>query len=433
MRKSMILAVSLATVSGLAACRQSETANDSGGDTKVALAARPTTLVAGTGQCDTPTTPFCDSTVPLPAGWTGHVFKLAQAFPATAPQEKFPWLAYDPVKQPQQYLKAALDYFYEGNIRPDVEASFDPTLNTTRAWYNAPWQDFGFNGREPIHGLTRERVSQPGELHPSQTKMWNNYAVGFYNAAGAATFGQVWADRGKPDPTKGVFPEGAMSGKLLFTTAGPDEVPYLAGAPTWNAYVYSQVNAAKPANQRAVVPVRLLQIDIAVKDKRAPLGWVFGTFVYGGGPGAKPGQGWANVAPVGVMWGNDPTYGGSGPLKDTWLNPAVKMPHVGFQGRLNGPVDNPASACMSCHMTAQTPGAPMFPAKFVNLPSGQILQPSTKPPAYSFDYSLQLSVGYQNFLTAQQLKAAPAGSPKRKSLQAQAVDTSSPRDGAPTH
>ena len=101
-----------------------------------------------------------------------------------------------------------LAYFYEGNIRPDVEASFDPAQNTVRSWYHAPWQDVGTNGREPIHGLTRERVNLPGELDPNQTSQWNNYAVGFYNAPGGVTIGQVWADHGDPGRQQGELPRG---------------------------------------------------------------------------------------------------------------------------------------------------------------------------------------------------------------------------------
>ncbi|TFI57293.1 hypothetical protein E2493_15590 [Sphingomonas parva] len=425
-RKMLMIGLlgSIVTVSG---CRQSE---DTGNKSEAkADTTKPQSLAAGSGQCDTPTTPFCDSTVALPAGWTGNVFKLAQDYPQQAPQDAQPWLAFDPLTQPQQYIASVLAYFYEGNIRPNVEDSFNPALNSRRRWYNAPWQDYGFNGREPVHGLTRERVSNPGELAPQQSQMWNNYAVGFYNAPGGTAIGRVWANHGAPDPAQGILPEGSVAAKLLFTTAGPDQVPYLAGAPTWNAFVYKDVNAAKPPNTRAILPVRLLQIDIAVKDKRAPLGWVFGTFVYGGGPGGKPGQGWTNVAPVGVMWGNDPGYSGTGPLKETWLNPAVRMPHVGYQGRLNGPVDNPASSCMSCHMTAQAPVAPMFPAKFTNLPAGGVFQ----PPATSLDYSLQLAIGVENFKQAKALATAPQNSPLKARLQAQATDPLPPRDGATSH
>jgi len=439
------ISVLLASAALLAGCRQ-QTGNEAEADSQpqpqaAAPAPRPVSLVHGSGQCDTATTPFCDAWAALPAGWTGHVFKLAQDFPTTVPRDAQPWLAFDPVTQPDQYMKSVLDYFYEGNIRDSVEDSFEPALNTKRKWYNAPWQDYGFNGREPAHGLTRERVNMPGELDPKQTRMWNNYAVGFYNAAGASAIGRVWANHGAPDSTKGIMPEGTVGAKLLFTTATPDEVPYLAGSPTWKTYIYTQVNARRPdAKLRGEVPVRLLQIDIAVKDKRSPTGWVFGTYVYGGGPapGTTQGSGWTNVSPVGLMWGNDPDYSGSGPLKESWINPAVKMPHLGYQGRLNGPVDNPESSCLSCHSTAQDPlgTAPMFPEPpqpvshwFRNIPAGQAFT----PPANPLDYSLQVAFGIKNFQDWKAAQTAPEGSTKAKRLEAAASDALPPRDGATSH
>jgi hypothetical protein len=291
---------------------------------------------------------------------------------------------------------------------------------------------------------------------------WNNYAVGFYNAAGAMAIGQMWANHGAPDPTKAMMAEGAVGAKLLFTTATVEQVPYLAGSPEWLVYISDQVNSPNPdPTKRAAIKVRLLQIDIAVKDKRSPVGWVFGTFVYGGGPapGATAGSGWTNVAPVGLMWGNDPGYTpGQGQLQQTWINPAVKMPHLGYQGRLNGPVDNPSSSCLSCHSTAQTPINPpgMFPPTqnadciafwFRNVPTPTPFLPtpsalpkscaattsSTTAPAgasaaaaaaISLDYSLQVAYGLSNFRKAQ----APA-------TESSAIDedTTPPRDGGDSH
>jgi hypothetical protein len=57
---------------------------------------------------------------------------------------------------------------------------------------------------------------------------------------------------------------------------------------------------------RSPIPVRLLQIDVAVKDNRAAgtTGWVFGTFNYNS---AAPGStAWQRMIPIGLMWGNDP-------------------------------------------------------------------------------------------------------------------------------
>jgi hypothetical protein len=381
------------------------------------------------GNCDTPTTPFCDAIMPMPADWTGHVFRLSQAYPSYAPVEIHPWAAFNPKTQPDSYLWSVLRYFFEGNLRSDQELSFDPALNPVRSWYHAPWQSVGLNGREFIHGLTRERPSPPGELHTQQTHTWNNYAVGFYNSNGAVTIGTVWRNHGRPDPTAALMPEGAVAAKLLFTTAPVAEVPYLSGAPEWNAFVYSDVNNPTPASNssRSVIALRLLQIDVAVKDSRVAdtTGWVFGTFVYGGGPGsARSGNGWNNVAPVGLMWGDQ--------LGESKINPQVNMPHLGYQGRLNGPVDNPASSCLSCHSTAQAPQKGLIPAAgqdpglwFRNVRSGQPFSPD----GISTDYSLQLSFGIANFRAQHQLSAASQPMRQQMMRSIQERERLTPRGG----
>ena len=147
--------------------------------------------------------------------------------------------------------------------------------------------------------------------------------------------------------------------------------------------------------------------------------------------------------PVGLMWGNDPDYQANIPqpdtdnkfppnppstqtpinaaLKQTVINPdANELPptHLGWDGRLNGPVDNPRSSCMSCHMTASFENEPLSPL---------FISPDKWPPSgtaewdtwwmqwfqnvgwqngelekfldaeYSLDFSLQLSAALQNF------------------------------------
>ncbi len=391
--------------------------------------------------CNTAKTRFCDSLITPPAAWKGPLFKLSQTYPKTAPKDVQPWLKFDPQTQPDAYLRSVLDYFFEGNIR-ETDRSFDPALNTVRGWYNAPWMDFTSNGREPLHGLTRERASAPYELTTTQVSGWDNYAIGFYNAPGGVTIGRVWTDHGQPDASKAVMPEGTVSAKLLFTTASLAEVPFLAGSPEWPAFVYLNDNDQSifpnPKNPRSIQRLRLLQIDIAVKDKRAKqTGWVFGTFVYGGGPGGAPGKGWRNVVPVGVMWGNDPDYSGSGPLKQTWINPKISMLHLGYQNRLNGPVDNKASSCLSCHSTAESPIQfnlfPPTPADtpywFRNVPSGTPFDAGRM----SLDYSLQLAFGIANFQKARTLSAV--SDPAAKAVIQKKIDAQArfpPRSGKAT-
>ncbi len=393
-------------------------------------------------ECDQPTTPFCNSSVPFPDGWTGHKFTLAQDYPKELGPQIFPWTKVDPKANPGAYTQAVLDYFYEGNIRESVEDSFDPALNTVRGWYNAPWQNVGANGREPLHGLTRERPNQPFELDPNQKQVWNNYAVGFYNPPGGKMIGQVWANHGKPDATLSTAPEGTVAAKLLFTTASDEEVPWMKGSPGWDAYVFEDLHNGGSFNDdapRKVTKVRLLQLDIAVKDKRsAQTGWFFGTFVYGGGMAANAGSGWKNVAPVGLMWGNDPGYSGTGPLKETWINPAVKLPHLGYQGRLNGPVDNPKSSCLSCHATAQSPESiddlvnNLLPPPgvdptpwFQNIYSGKPFTPGK----ISNDYSMNLAFGLASFASVQAANKTSDPTARKAAQDALIVKSSAPPRG----
>jgi hypothetical protein len=142
------------------------------------------------------------------------------------------------------------------------------------------------------------------------------------------------------------------------------------------------------------------------------------------------------------MWGNDPGYSGNGPLAETWLNPDVTMPHYGYQCRLNGPVDNAASACLSCHGTAQVqankpPPPSMIPAAGENpAPWFRNLRPGEPfmPPAISTDYSLQVALGIANF--KQYLPAIKAPTPKARQMlmnQLQEGAQTPPRDGGATH
>jgi hypothetical protein len=123
------------------------------------------------------------------------------------------------------------------------------------------------------------------------------------------------------------------------------------------------------------------------------------------------------------LWGNDPTRVGTNQrLRQTVINPDLAIPqHLGYRGRLNGPVDNPRSSCLSCHSTAQistdlsrpTRGA-VPPANaslttlrlyFRNIRAGQPFDAGQ----LSLDYSLQLQNGIANWAQANgpSLVAAP--------------------------
>jgi hypothetical protein len=394
---------------------------------------------AAAGQPATP--PAVANTIDtIPAGWTGPVFELSKEYPGEPPPaDPKPWKAFDPKTQPEEYIRAVLAYCREGNEAVDWAGQ----NNAVRKWYHAPGLVMGNNGREFIHGLTGERSTRPKELAPTQTQAWTNWAVGLYNPVAARTIGQVWQKPVSPNSDGIKFADGAVGVKLLFTTAPTDQVPFLANSKEW------QANVSLPGtNDRSPRLVRLLQVDVAVRDDRADstTGWVFGTFMYqSDAAGASP---FDRLVPVGLMWGNDPDLtsakaaAGEKP-KESWINPASKSPHVGWLGRLNGPVDNPNSSCLSCHARACDPQTNnlVFAANasdaeklafFTNVKAGEPFTGGVK----SLDYSLQLGFGVRNFPGAppapdgKAFAARVAAIPRGFNPRAGEIDPSHPADAS---
>lgn len=324
---------------------------------------------------------YCDS-FPVPEGFEDKTFALSQDYPQSFDEANFeqPWKAVDFTKDYKAYMAAILDYSMEGNL----EVDFKGQDNAVRKWYNAPWlHDDGHtiggkspnSGRECLHGLTREITIKPYTLSPNQEKTYQTWAIAYYNEPGGHTMGQVWKDAQNPDLSKADFPEGTVCFKLLLTEADLDEAPYLEGSLEWTANIFTYDNTVKKypplSAERTNQTVRLVQLDISVKDERAPTGWVYGTFTH---DASKGGDNWVNrLVPVGLMWGDDSDntsmlnvvdeYNPS--LKQSVINQELLSPdgkegnqafvmHLGMGGRMNGPVDNPISSCMSCHGRAAT-------------------------------------------------------------------------------
>ncbi|MDT7689642.1 MAG: hypothetical protein QOE46_2401 [Acidobacteriota bacterium] len=389
--------------------------------------------------------------IPPSSIYSGPLFVLSQDYPVQKPTTPLPaFLSSDFKADWKGYMMKVRDYCFEGN----TDVDFRVEHNKTRAWYHMPWQDYGAQGREGIHGLTKEAQVQKQQLASSQTYVnGQTVAVGFFNDLGGYTIGQVWADHMNPNPSKSSkpngFPIGTVIFKLLFVDVPPNQVTSLANPKQWQAYVdtcyrapCNPQNPSDTSNPRELKQVSLIQMDIAVRtaDPQAPTGWLFGTFQYNGALGHA--DGWENLIPVGLMWGNDITNRGDNhtqtsfitPPDKTDINPQLKetvintdaneLPptHLGWNGRLNGPVDNPISSCMSCHMTAQFPSyaalSPAFlpgppPKRGSNywmkwfqdidctVPFGNYLPPNGTPETgispLSTDFSLQLSISITNF------------------------------------
>jgi hypothetical protein len=129
------------------------------------------------------------------------------------------------------------------------------------------------------------------------------------------------------------------------------------------------------------------------------------------------------------MWENDPSltptaFAAGQRVTETWVNSGLKMlQHLGWLGRLDGPVDNPSSSCLSCHATGQVPASsPMLPPVgsaesvqmrwFQNYPAGSPFDSTS----VSTDYSLQLAAGIQAFRAASQPGGLAAFTSRRKGI-----------------
>ena len=181
-------------------------------------------------------------------------------------------------------------------------------------------------------------------------------------------------------------------------------------------------------------------VDVSVRDERSITGWLLGTFGYDGN--VKGDTPWKRMVPLGLQWGNNPRVpyaetcaGPNGPcsqkkLTEQWINakaakelaaPPLHFNHLGYAGRLAGPVDNAKAACMGCHQTAGFPTVPILPEFSANgglLKLDAVRRPETEQSfrmmyygnaasgavfsdtqLYSADYSLQLSMSLQNFIS----------------------------------
>ena len=312
-------------------------------------------------------------------------FRLAADFPKTRPTQIPAFFSID-FKQGENfvtYLNRARDFCFEGFIKGgNVEADFVPQDNRRRKWNHLPWMHWGDKGSEGFHGLIKEAPISPQQLTADQKEQYQVYAVAFYNDFASYTLGRMWADPEDPDPTvtdrrygrHNGFPVGTVIFKLLFTDAPADEVDYLRNPVEWTAYITPTWQEQK---KRVQTKVRLIQMDMMIRDDRAIStgGWVLATFVYNGA--LKNANPWMNLVPLGMMWGNDPTYTKNiitqypptktvinPDLKETRINPSPDVPpqHLGWGLRLDGPVDLNTSSCLSCHSTAGFPQtAPLVP------------------------------------------------------------------------
>jgi hypothetical protein len=334
-------------------------------------------------------TPFADNNGTTPTGYTGPLFQLSHAYPASVPPPPAPapWRAAigNGAITPQNagaYVTALKNY-----VAPQMRKLLLDYPNWNAAaegWYNEPW--LGAE-REPIHGMYVGTEAFPTSQFPGTNLKapFSTYVLTYYDSRAANTLYKVWGtDAVDPSvtPTSTQFADGSVVVKAAFTTANSDVWPPMQGALQWPAYI--TVNATTGNHPKPQIDqLSFLQFDIIVKDTAsAPnTGWVFSTLVYD--KDAPGNDAWDKMVPLGAMWGNDPAVNSAlpnpPPLQETWINPAAPAyakTTLGWGGRLSGPNDgalndavlrqNPvlqgkavpnlaSSSCMGCHIAAQWP------------------------------------------------------------------------------
>lgn len=385
------------------------------------------------------------------------IFKLSQDFAVELNDESCAdgarqWENFDFRTESRQYMTEALKYAFEGNLEIDWRVA----ENAVRKWVHAPWMHAGDYGREFVRGLTKERhvcreelLGAPEECPPNVPK-YRSWAIAFYNPRGAYAVGKVWQEILKSEkpsaknfPAEG-FPAGSVSLKLIFTEADAQVAPYLENSVEWladtkraradNRSAGECLTAGEP-NTRCFDKLRLLQIDIAVRDDRSPTGWVFGAFVYN--KNAAPVfdypfpanlnwrqkenlQSWLRLEFVGLMFGNDEGVRLGGNLRESVINTQNDLRlRLGCGGRLNGITDAPATSCLSCHALAETPkNLAVEPMPYLDMKCREdemtkwfrninprdadlrartFTKPNFNQEIYSLDYSLQLREGIMRY------------------------------------
>lgn len=332
-----------------------------------------------------------------------------------------------------------LDYFYDSllvdskNIENNLIAQNSATEKSQ--WCHMPWLNVGEAGREAIHGLTKERDMEPTAIYPETLSAsfkktgGSDWGIGFYNDIACASLNQVFGNYTgngieKPDPKffqsssldkssgqlrNNLFPDGSASVKVLFTTA---DLVALKNSFTWTA------NTSLPKQtQRGLRPMRLVQIDVAIKDRKivgtSPDAdhWLMLSYYFDDNiknnhlfanstlkkdprfikTGLSP---FLKMRPIGVQFGFDPTT--SRIFKGSITNTTTNEFHGIKPNLLNGPADNPTSSCLSCHGAAGTktrmvPGVKDY-AHYKNMRKNGTL-----------DFSMQLAFAKRNFETRPQM------------------------------
>lgn len=381
--------------------------------------------------------------------------KLSHDYPAQPPERSWRDVEPKgriTVANAADYMARLKDYVAP-SLRKMIEApaQWDPASS---GWYDMPWMgpaDAPGNydsGRDPILGaFTGQIIIGASETNSGLKGDTENHTIVYYDRMAATMLDKIWKDVRNPLVDAVSFPEGGLVVKAGGVAAGPAEWPVVDGAAIWRVYrpplkeiLDHRLHGSKAPYTLQVTDLRVMQFDIIVKDTDAApeTGWVFTTFVYD--KDAPKGTGaWDQLVPLGAVWGNDPQFDhyseGHPPgmaLTQFWHNPkapAYTEATLGWGGRMSGPIDiaqrhgvilvegvqrgqlktdadcdSPnvkhtdvsggfdASACLSCHGTAQS----LVPARMYPSPVMADLPPDGTPFCLYTPGGPQWAQWYQN-------------------------------------
>ncbi|MBG6221073.1 MULTISPECIES: hypothetical protein [unclassified Janthinobacterium] len=366
--------------------------------------------------------PFANSQLPPPAGYSGPVFALSHAYPASQTIPAMPWRAAINNGQITTANAGVYAEALKAAIGADMRVMLLDYKNWNagqRGWYNEPWMGATsvakqrVRMREPLRGMYVGSDELDANLFKASglKRPITTYVLTYYDKTAAVTLNKVWgATAQEPNLTaqSTQFAEGSVIIKAAFVTAGPALWPVMQGTVSWPAYVSVNATLPKPPTAPMLTNTYLMQFDIIVKDSVAApkTGWVFTTLVYDSRV-AKTGDIWDKMVVLGAQWGNDPQA--SDPaivkpvLQENWMNPnapAYGSATLGWGGRLSGPNDGAinniaypvgkkptlkyarnaqSSSCMSCHSSAQwnlaSHSMPSFLLPILNSGSIQLPKP----------------------------------------------------------
>lgn len=238
-------------------------------------------------------------------------------------------------------------------------------------WYNLPWLATDpYSGREFTHGARYSFPIPISQLVPTDKSATNVsvWGIANYNYFGGYALGQVWSEKGElqylPSPdgnkVKGLpFPDGTVIHKVNIIGHLGNQIPeHLQNAPAWKLNIHKNApGTGIKSNERSLQKAHILEMDVMVKDSRAPCGWVFCALVYD--EHAHPDKPlWERYKIMGIQFGMDPktfpavSLKESIPIKQTLLKPISKKWNVGCNGRLVTFQGSTSQNCMGCHQTS---------------------------------------------------------------------------------